>query len=64
MAGILSATQTQIEAARKAVAAVKLELEQISQGPLPPGAKLSARQAARVDAKIDTLVAAIAPLNT
>ncbi len=65
MAGIVSATQAQIAAARKALQQLSIELEQLSQGPLPPAASaLSTRQAARIDTKVKALVAAIAPLNT
>ena len=64
MAGIVSASAAQVAAARKALQQLAIELEQVSQGPLPPAASLSTRQAARIDAKVDALVAAIAPLNT
>ena len=64
MAGIVSATQAQIAAARKALQQLAIELEQLSQGPLPKASDLSTRQAARIDAKVDALVAALAPLNT
>lgn len=64
MAGIVSATAAQVATARVAVAKLALELEQIANGPLPPAAKLSTQQATRVDAKVDAVVAALAPLNT
>ena len=64
MAGIVSANQAQIAAARKALQQLSIELEQLSQGPLPKASALSARQAARIDTKVRALVAAIAPLNT
>lgn len=64
MAGIVSATQAQIAAARKALQQLSIELEQLSQGPLQKASALSTRQAARIDTKVKALVAAIAPLNT
>lgn len=64
MAGIVSATQAQIAAARKALQQLNTELEQLSQGPLPKNTALSTRQAARIDTKVKALVSAIAPLNT
>jgi phosphatidate phosphatase APP1 len=64
MAGIVSATQAQIVAARKALQKLSVELEQLTNGPLPKASALSTRQAARIDAKVQALVAAIAPLNT
>ena len=64
MAGIVSANQAQIANARKALQQLSIELEQLSQGPLTKAASLSTRQAARIDAKVRALVAAIAPLNT
>ena len=64
MAGIVSANAAQIAAARKALQQLSIELEQLSQGPLPKASSLSTRQAARIDAKVKALVNALAPLNT
>lgn len=64
MAGIVSATQPQVQSARDAVFKLYRALQNVSQGPLPPGASLSTAQAAIVDALVDDVVAKIAPLNT
>ena len=58
------ADKSKLDAARKALQQLSIELEQLSQGPLPKASALSTRQAARIDTKVKALVAAIAPLNT
>lgn len=64
MAGIVSATDAQVQTARDAVFALAKVLQDISQGPLPSAANLNAAQITSVDAIVDAAVAAIAPLNT
>lgn len=64
MAGIVSATDAQVQTARNAVYALAKVLQDISQGPLPNAANLNAAQITAVDAIVDAAVAAIAPLNT
>ena len=64
MPGIVSASTAQITTARKALQQLSIELEQLSQGPLPKNTALSPRQAARINTKVQALVAALAPLNT
>ena len=64
MAGIISATDAQVQTARNAVFALAKVLQDISQGPLPRASKLNAAQATSVDAIVDAAVAAITPLNT
>ena len=64
MTGIVSATQAQVLTARNALLMLEDQLQKISQGPLPPAAKLNAAQITRVDALVDAAVAALAPLNT
>jgi hypothetical protein len=64
MAGIVSATDAQVQTARDKVHALYRKLQDISQGPLPPKGALSAQQIVEVDAIVDAAVAAIAPLNT
>lgn len=63
MAGIVSATSAQCLTARNAALAFQLYIQQFAQGTLAP-TTLSAEQITEVDALVDTLVAALAPLNT
>lgn len=64
MAGITTATQAQVAAARVAVAKLHMELEKVANGPYPAPAALGAAQITAIDALVDAAVAAIAPLNT
>lgn len=64
MAGIVSATDAQIQTARDAVEKLARTLQDLSQGPLPNKAYLAAAQITAIDAAVDAAVAAIAPLNT
>jgi hypothetical protein len=63
MAGIVSATKTQIEVAFRALRAAELELRFYNQGSEQPGTTATDRATA-VNAKVAAAVAALAPLNT
>lgn len=63
MAGIVSATVAQVQEARRRVAQLEDILQQFAQGTLAP-TTLNADQIAKVDAAVDAVAAALAPLNT
>ena len=63
MAGIVSATQAQCETLRVNLEKTLADFQRFSQGDYQP-TKLNAAQIARIDAAVDALVAAIAPVNT
>lgn len=63
MAGIVSATQVQCLTARDATIKFLQFIQQYGQGTLVP-TKLSTEQITEMDASVDALVAALAPLNT
>lgn len=63
MAGIVSATTTQIEECRRRVAQLLPLLQELVQGPFVP-TNLDAAQITEIDDAVDNVAAALAPLNT
>lgn len=63
MAGIVSATYAQTEECRRRVAQLLPLLQELVQGPFT-NTTLTADQITEIDAAVDAVVAALAPLNT